>query len=111
MTLRVDNFMLHSDGVSVNVEYETSESRVPAAGGVAKIRRNTMDKSVEFSYEELANATNNFSPDNKIGKGGFGDVYYAELRGEVSNHVSVLVDYMCPRRKASIFYLYKGDNN
>lgn len=42
-----------------------------------------MDKSVEFSYEELAKATNDFSIDNKIGQGGFGSVYYAELRGEV----------------------------
>nr|POF22828.1 isoform 2 of lysm domain receptor-like kinase 3 [Quercus suber] len=42
----------------------------------------TMDKSVEFSYEELAKATDDFSLDNKIGQGGFGSVYYAELRGE-----------------------------
>ncbi|XP_059439317.1 chitin elicitor receptor kinase 1 isoform X2 [Corylus avellana] len=42
----------------------------------------TVDKSVEFSYEELAKATNDFSLDNKIGQGGFGAVYYAELRGE-----------------------------
>lgn len=46
------------------------------AGGI------TVDKSVEFSYEELANATDNFSMANKIGEGGFGAVYYAELRGE-----------------------------
>ena len=42
-----------------------------------------MDKSVEFSYEELAKATDDFSLDNKIGQGGFGSVYYAELQGEV----------------------------
>ncbi|GKV46413.1 hypothetical protein SLEP1_g53400 [Rubroshorea leprosula] len=42
----------------------------------------TVDKSVEFSYEELAKATDNFSMANKIGEGGFGAVYYAELRGE-----------------------------
>ncbi|XP_056687159.1 chitin elicitor receptor kinase 1 [Spinacia oleracea] len=42
----------------------------------------TVDKSVEFSYEELAQATENFSMANKIGSGGFGDVFYAELRGE-----------------------------
>ncbi|KAI8009787.1 LysM domain receptor-like kinase 3 [Camellia lanceoleosa] len=39
----------------------------------------TVDKSVEFSYEELANATNDFSIAYKIGEGGFGAVYYAEL--------------------------------
>ncbi|KAA8524730.1 hypothetical protein F0562_011153 [Nyssa sinensis] len=42
----------------------------------------TVDKSVEFLYEELAKATNDFSLANKIGEGGFGAVYYAELRGE-----------------------------
>ncbi|KAK4275997.1 hypothetical protein QN277_019000 [Acacia crassicarpa] len=42
----------------------------------------SVDKSVEFSYEELAQATNNFCTANKIGQGGFGAVYYAELRGE-----------------------------
>ncbi|XP_058006002.1 lysM domain receptor-like kinase 3 isoform X1 [Hevea brasiliensis] len=48
----------------------------PGLGGI------TVDKSVEFSYEELAQATDNFSMANKIGQGGFGSVYYAELRGE-----------------------------
>ncbi|KAK9924498.1 hypothetical protein M0R45_032864 [Rubus argutus] len=42
----------------------------------------TVDKSVEFSFEELSRATDNFSLANKIGQGGFGAVYYAELRGE-----------------------------
>jgi chitin elicitor receptor kinase 1 len=40
-------------------------------------------KSTEFSYQELAKATNNFNLSHKIGQGGFGAVYYAELRGEV----------------------------
>ena len=46
-----------------------------------------MGKSVEFSYEELSAATNNFSVANKIGQGGFGAVYYAELRGEVITNI------------------------
>nr|WIL59889.1 nodulation protein [Melilotus officinalis] len=41
-----------------------------------------VDKSPKFSYEELANATDNFSLGNKIGEGGFGEVYYGELRGQ-----------------------------
>ncbi|CAH1439958.1 unnamed protein product [Lactuca virosa] len=42
----------------------------------------TVDKSVEFTYEELSKATDEFSMANKIGQGGFGAVYYGELRGE-----------------------------
>ncbi|KAJ6807386.1 lysM domain receptor-like kinase 3 [Iris pallida] len=54
----------------------------PQAGNVSAPAGFTVDKSVEFSYEELSKATNDFSMANKIGEGGFGAVYYAELRGE-----------------------------
>ncbi|XP_045829883.1 lysM domain receptor-like kinase 3 isoform X3 [Trifolium pratense] len=43
-----------------------------------------VENSLEFSYEELSVATNNFSEDNKIGEGGFGEVFYAELRGQIA---------------------------
>ncbi|KAH0768199.1 hypothetical protein KY290_002547 [Solanum tuberosum] len=43
-----------------------------------------VDKSTEFSYKELAESTNGFSISNKIGEGGFGTVYYAELRGKAT---------------------------
>ena len=56
------------------------------ASGTAGLAGLTVDKSVEFSYEELANATDDFSMSYKIGQGGFGAVYYAELRGEVGSH-------------------------
>ncbi|KAF8758128.1 hypothetical protein HU200_010643 [Digitaria exilis] len=56
-----------------------SNSQADSASGVPGI---TVDKSVEFSYDELFNATEGFSMSNKIGQGGFGAVYYAELRGE-----------------------------
>lgn len=51
--------------------------------GAGSITGITVDKSVEFSYEELAKATDNFNLAYKIGQGGFGAVFYAELRGEV----------------------------
>ncbi|KAJ7960355.1 putative Receptor protein kinase [Quillaja saponaria] len=63
-------------------ELSAQESSVPAESGASGLTGFTMDKSVEFSYEELARATDNFSMANKIGQGGFGAVYYAELRGE-----------------------------
>ncbi|KAI5433640.1 LysM domain receptor-like kinase 3, variant 2 [Lathyrus oleraceus] len=51
-------------------------------GSAAGLTGIMVAKSTEFSYQELAKATDNFSLDNKIGQGGFGAVYYAELRGE-----------------------------
>ncbi|XP_063937838.1 chitin elicitor receptor kinase 1-like [Daucus carota subsp. sativus] len=55
----------------------------PYGGDVSpKLTGITVDKSLEFTYNELAEATSNFSLANKIGQGGFGSVYYAELRGE-----------------------------
>lgn len=59
----------------------TSESIALVSGSSPGLMGITVDKSVEFSYEELSKATNEFSI--KIGQGGFGSVYYAELRGEV----------------------------
>uniref|UniRef100_A0A0E0EH28 non-specific serine/threonine protein kinase n=1 Tax=Oryza meridionalis TaxID=40149 RepID=A0A0E0EH28_9ORYZ len=41
-----------------------------------------VERSIEYSYEEIFNATQGFSMEHKIGQGGFGSVYYAELRGE-----------------------------
>lgn len=59
-----------------------SDSAVNRDGTSHGLTGITVDKSVEFSYEELASATNDFDIANKIGEGGFGSVYYAELRGE-----------------------------
>ncbi|WJX59072.1 hypothetical protein P8452_44452 [Trifolium repens] len=66
-----------NDEVSGNATYGTSDFASPA--NMIGIR---VEKSGEFSYEELANATNNFNMANKIGQGGFGEVFYAELNGE-----------------------------
>ncbi|KAE9621432.1 putative protein kinase RLK-Pelle-LysM family [Lupinus albus] len=76
------------DSKSLSVPYGMDETTPIAAyetsrpGGPAAISGISMDKSVDFSYKELANATNDFSMANKIGEGGFGIVYYANLRGE-----------------------------
>ncbi|KAI4305476.1 hypothetical protein L6164_028841 [Bauhinia variegata] len=73
------------DTTSGNVEYETFGSGSPVAGGGAiGITSIMADKSVRFLYEELANATENFNVAKKIGQGGFGAVYYGELRGKKS---------------------------
>nr|WIL59888.1 nodulation protein [Melilotus officinalis] len=66
-----------NDEVSGNATYGTSDSASPA--NIIGIR---VEKSGEFSYDELANATNDFNLANKIGQGGFGEVFYAELNGE-----------------------------
>ncbi|KAK7300372.1 hypothetical protein RJT34_11216 [Clitoria ternatea] len=67
---------------SGSAEYETSGSSGAGTASAAGLTGIMVAKSMEFSYQELAKATNNFSLDNKIGQGGFGAVYYAELRGE-----------------------------
>ncbi|KAJ6941209.1 hypothetical protein NC651_007104 [Populus alba x Populus x berolinensis] len=65
------------------VQVPGSDSNKPVdATGSEGLTGITVDKSVEFSYEELAKATDDFSLANKIGQGGFGSVYYAELRGK-----------------------------
>ncbi|TKY72192.1 Chitin elicitor receptor kinase 1 [Spatholobus suberectus] len=63
-------------GSSLDKASESSVVSSPRLTGI------TVDKSVEFSYQELAKATDDFSVANIIGKGGFGSVYYAELRNE-----------------------------
>ncbi|XP_057726156.1 chitin elicitor receptor kinase 1-like isoform X1 [Arachis stenosperma] len=70
-----ENFVRQGE-TSHNAENRTSASDDTSIIGVK------VEKSAEFSYEELANATNNFSLAKKIGQGGFGEVYYGELNGE-----------------------------
>ncbi|CAN4108670.1 unnamed protein product [Withania somnifera] len=65
---------------------QKDEASIPASSGQSSppspVSGINVDRSVEFSYKELAKATDNFSISNKIGEGGYGAVYYAELRGK-----------------------------
>ncbi|MCD7463090.1 Chitin elicitor receptor kinase 1, partial [Datura stramonium] len=63
--------------------FENSSERGPLNKGASpEAPRIKVDKSVEFSYNELANASDNFSTVYKIGQGGFASIFYGELRGE-----------------------------
>jgi chitin elicitor receptor kinase 1 len=53
----------------------------------SNIRSIAVDRSVKFTYEELAAATDNFSIAKKIGQGGFGSVFYGEIRGLVGTYI------------------------
>ncbi|KAM5588787.1 lysM domain receptor-like kinase 3 [Rosa sericea] len=71
----------HTHVLASGITSETTSDTVALVSGSSPgLMGITVDKSVEFSYEELSKATNDFSI--KIGQGGFGAVYYAELRGE-----------------------------
>ncbi|KAK7385842.1 hypothetical protein VNO78_31756 [Psophocarpus tetragonolobus] len=75
--------LLSEESKMISARVESDEtSGDPAAEGGTNTIGIRVDKSAEFSYEELAIATNNFSLANKIGQGGFGEVYFAELNGE-----------------------------
>ncbi|KAK6917784.1 LysM domain [Dillenia turbinata] len=74
------NFIDHRQGSGNNLGKTSGSGDLGGSSGA--IMGITVDKSVEFSYEELAKATDDFSVANKIGQGGFGAVYYGKLRGE-----------------------------
>ncbi|KAL8462004.1 hypothetical protein ACS0TY_033186 [Phlomoides rotata] len=48
------------------------------------------DNVTMYSYKELKAATNEFSPENKIGEGGFGSVYKGKLRNGQMAAIKVL---------------------
>ncbi|KAL5101654.1 hypothetical protein RYX36_005981 [Vicia faba] len=91
--------VLSTQDASGSGEYETSGSSGYGTGSAAGLTGIMVAKSTEFSYQELAKATNNFSLDNKIGQGGFGAVYYAELRGEKTAikkmNVQASTEFLC----------------
>ncbi|XP_062078588.1 probable receptor-like serine/threonine-protein kinase At5g57670 isoform X2 [Humulus lupulus] len=48
-----------------------------------------------FNYEEIMNATNNFNPDNIVGRGGYSEVY----RGDLSNGQTIAVKRLAKDNK------------
>ncbi|GAU14462.1 hypothetical protein TSUD_250020 [Trifolium subterraneum] len=68
-----------------------------------------VDKSPEFSYKELANATDNFNLANKIGQGGFGEVYYGELRGKIDVYAFGVVLYELISAKTAVIKIDKTE--
>ncbi|KAF8050994.1 hypothetical protein N665_1830s0001 [Sinapis alba] len=76
----------HSSSIPLSAKVDQASLQsgdlVGTAGVAPGIAAISVDKSVEFTLEELAKATDNFNLSFKIGQGGFGAVYYAELRGE-----------------------------
>lgn len=48
--------------------------------------------ALEYLYEDLASATNGFSPENRLGAGGVGAVYKGKLRGVTEVAIKVLAD-------------------
>lgn len=60
-------------------------------------------ESLQFAFNTLQDATNNFSDDNKIGAGGFGDVYKVELyRIWFINWLTIIK----PHKHALLFYIF-----
>ncbi|KAH7445689.1 hypothetical protein KP509_01G020400 [Ceratopteris richardii] len=78
------------------VKYQTSgkpqiASPIAGAGTYANVTSETpspsppylhLDTSVQFSYTELLDVTDNFSINRKIGQGGYGSVFYGKLHGQ-----------------------------
>ncbi|GAB4826765.1 chitin elicitor receptor kinase [Ancistrocladus abbreviatus] len=67
---------------SVSTSTKTSNTVSPDGSASSRFTNVTIERSLEFSHKQLPQATNNFSMSNKIREGGFGCVYYAELRGK-----------------------------
>ncbi|KAF9680587.1 hypothetical protein SADUNF_Sadunf06G0137300 [Salix dunnii] len=45
-----------------------------------------------FTYEEIASATNNFHPDNIVGRGGYSEVYRGDLSDGRATAVKMLAE-------------------
>lgn len=89
--LRINLVVSLYDSGHANFE-NSSEGGSLKQGASPEVPRIAVDKSIEFSYDELAKASDNFSTAYKIGQGGFASVYYGELRGEVRHIILVKIE-------------------
>ncbi|TYI28878.1 hypothetical protein ES332_A05G275600v1 [Gossypium tomentosum] len=81
-----DSGRLDETGAPANGDPESNHPQTPQAPPAVLEKRlsqltsmGTTGRLEEFSFEDLVQATNNFSEDHKIGNGSFGSVYYATL--------------------------------
>ncbi|KAH6784761.1 hypothetical protein C2S52_009720 [Perilla frutescens var. hirtella] len=64
----------------LSFDFDHSVKQQPSNDGTILRRRNNTDFDLPvFSYASVSAATNNFSPENKLGEGGFGPVYKGKL--------------------------------
>lgn len=74
--------MDHSSTESSGWEKQSGLTDVASFGTLYKFGPLSTDSIIEFSYEELAAMTENFSVAKEIGRGGFATVYYGEYQGQ-----------------------------
>ncbi|XP_042435708.1 cysteine-rich receptor-like protein kinase 2 isoform X1 [Zingiber officinale] len=74
------------------------DQRNPSEGDT--LGESTLQGSVNFHYKDLKTATNNFSEKNKVGKGGFGDVYKGQLKNGRTVAVKRLIITQTSRARA-----------
>ncbi|KAI5662896.1 hypothetical protein M9H77_22219 [Catharanthus roseus] len=82
----LDVLLYSMSAYSLGLTDKAPDSAGAAEGASPGLTGITIEKSVDFSYDELATATDDFSISNKIGQGGFGAVYYfSESRFVICN--------------------------